>query len=203
MNRLSAAAAASAVLLALSLMTAPARAQGGGEAPQMSPEEQAMMAAFEKAATPGEAHAWLASTAGSWSFQGRFWTQPGAEPTSSNGTAERTVLLGGRVVREVVTSEMWGQPFEGIGHTGFDNVTGKFWSTWTDSMSTSLMTSTGTCEGGVCIYEGTNTDPLTGKPATARMVSRHEPGREIHEMFGAGPDGKEFKMMELVYARAK
>jgi hypothetical protein len=188
-------------IVALAVCLAAAGWAQADEAPAMSPEEAAAMAAFEKAATPGEAHAWLASLAGTWEFHGEFWMAPGAEAMHSMGTAVREAVLGGRVVREVVTSEMFGQPFEGVGHTGFDNVTGEFWSTWFDNMSTSLMMSTGACEGGVCTLEGTNTDPMTGQPAKVRMVSRHERDREIHEMWGPGPDGADFKMMELTYTR--
>jgi hypothetical protein len=186
-----------ACFLALTTLGAAAWAQTA-EAPEMSPEEAATMAAFEKAGTPGEPHAWLASTVGSWEFQGTFWTAPGTEPTLSSGTAERTVLLGGRVVREEVTSEMWGQPF---GHTGYDNMAAKYWSTWADNMSTTLMVSTGTCENATCTFQATATDPMTGQPATSRWFSTHEADREVHEMYGPGPDGQEFKMMELVYAR--
>ena len=54
--------------------------------------------------------------------------------------------LDGRVLIEEVTSSMMGMPFTGHGMTGYDNVTGKYWSTWTDSMSTGLMVSEGTCD---------------------------------------------------------
>jgi hypothetical protein len=30
------------------------------------------------------------------------------------------------VIREVVSSTFYGQPFEGLGHIGYDNVTGKY-----------------------------------------------------------------------------
>jgi len=40
--------------------------------------------------------AWLVSLAGSWEFEGTFWSAPGSEPMKSSGTAERTALLGGR-----------------------------------------------------------------------------------------------------------
>jgi hypothetical protein len=182
---------------------APGGAEPAGAPPAMSPEEQAMAAAWEKAARPGEQHAWLAAMAGKWQFEGSFWSVPGGEPTRSVGTAERTAILGGRVMREVVSSTFYGQPFEGLGHTGYDNVTGKYWSTWFDNMSTSLMSSVGTCQQGSCEFEGTNTDPLTGQAAPARMTSTHEADREVHAMYGPGPDGKQFKMMELTYTRQK
>ncbi len=189
-----------AVLLAAA---GPALAEQAGGQPQMSPEEQAAMAAMEKAATPGAPHAWLATMAGSWDFSGSFWSKPGDPPMASTGKAERSLILGGRVLTEKVTSEFFGQPFEGFGMTGYDNVSGKYWGTWTDNMSTGIMTSTGTCKDSKCEFEGKAFDPVTGKLATSRMTSEHSATREVHAMYGPGPDGKEFKMMELVYSRPK
>jgi Protein of unknown function (DUF1579) len=176
------------------------------QAPQMSPEEKAMMEAYAKAATPGKQHEWLASKAGSWTFAGTFWMDPSKEPSKSTGTVERSVMLGGRVLAEKVKSSgFMGQPFEGYGLTGYDNVTGEFWGTWNDNMGTGLMTSTGTCDDkGVCTQNGEYVDPLTGKKRTSRMTSRDEgPDKEVHEAFEKGPDGKEFKTMEIVYTRKK
>ena len=47
-------------------------------------------------------------------------------------------------------------------------------------------------------------DPLTGKTKTSRMTSRDEgPDKELQEFWEKGPDGKEYKSMELVYTRKK
>ena len=62
------------------------------------------------------------------------------------GTATRSVALGGRVLVEEVDSSMMGMPFTGHGMMGFDNVSGKYWSTWNDSMSIGIMVSEGTCD---------------------------------------------------------
>jgi hypothetical protein len=182
------------------LAAAPAAAQ---EQKPMSPEEKAAMEAWTRSMTPGPQHAELAKRAGSWSFQGTFWQAPGAPPTMSNGTAERTAILGGRIIQEKVVSTYFNAPFEGMGYTGYDNSLGKYWSTWFDNMSTSLMTSTGTCDKGRCTFEAKNTDPMTGKVVTARWVSVEQADKETHSMYGPGPDGKEFKMMELVYTRKR
>ncbi len=113
------------------------------------------------------------------------------------------MMLGGRVMVEKVTSEMMGQPFEGFGMMGFDNVGGKYWGTWNDNMTTGVMSSTGTCRNSKCEFRSTAYDPVTGKLMTARMTSEHAADREVHAMYSAGPDGKEFKTMELVYTRRK
>jgi hypothetical protein len=177
-----------------------------GQAPQMSAEEKAMMEAYAKAATPGKQHEWLASKAGSWTFTGTFWMDPAKAPTTTSGSVERGMMLGGRVLEEKVTSPgFMGQPFEGYGLTGYDNVTLEYWGMWSDSMGTGMMSVTGKCDDkGVCSQTGEYVDPLTGKKRTTRMTSRDEgPDKEMHESFEKGPDGKEFKTMELVYTRKK
>jgi hypothetical protein len=130
-----------------------------------------------------------------------MWMAPGAPPSVSKGTAERSMILGGRVMVEKVTSEMLGQPFEGFGMTGYDNVSQKYWGTWNDNMMTGQMSSTGTCAAGKCDFQMTAWDPVTGKLSSSRMTSEHTGNRELHVMYGPGPDGKEFKMMELAYTR--
>lgn len=190
-----------AVLAALALV-AGAGAQEPA-APAMTPEQQAMMEAWQKAMTPGPQHAQLAASVGTWDVASTWWMEPGKEPEKSTGTAERTMILGGRVMVEKFNGNMMGQPFEGMGTTGFDNVTQKWWGTWSDSMSTGLMTTTGTCEGTKCEFSGTYADAMTGGMQTMRMVSEHGPDSETMVMYGPGPDGKEFKMGELVYTRRK
>lgn len=174
--------------------------------PQMSAEEKAMMEAWAKAATPGKQHKWLAAKAGTWEFAGKFWQTPGQAPENANGTAERTMILGGRVASEKVASPaMMGQPFEGFGLTGYDNVTGEFWGTWADSMGTGLMLSRGKCDDkGACTFNAEFVDPVTGKKKATRMASRDDgPDKEVHEFWDKTADGKEFKSMELIYTRKK
>lgn len=189
--------------LTLAALSLPALAQQGGAEREMTPEEKAMMAAWQKAMTPGPQHARLAESAGTWDVQSTWWTKPGEPPEKSAGTSERTMSLGGRVLVEKFQGSMMGQAFEGLGTTGYDNVTGKWWGTWTDSMGTGMMTSTGTCEGSRCEFTGSYNDPVTGGTQTMRMVSEHAPDRETMAMYGPGPDGKEYKMGELVYTRRK
>ena len=172
-------------------------------APEVSAEQQAMMAAYEAAATPGTPHAALAKMAGSYDLSIKSWTDPAAEPTVEKGTATRRMTLGGRILVEELESSMMGQPFTGVGMHGYDNVGGKHWSTWNDSMSTGLMVSEGFCDdAGTCTFSGQWNDPLTKMPVTARMTSRWPSDSvEIFEMYSPGPDGKEAKMMEITYTK--
>lgn len=189
-------------LLPLSLLAAPALPAQEAP-PKMSPEEAAMMAAYREAGTPGATHAALAKMAGTYDLSIRSWNAPGAPPTVEKGTATRTMALGGRVMVEDVTSQMYGQPFTGHGMHGYDNVTGKHWSTWNDSMSTGVMLSEGDCTAdGACTFSGSWNDPVTRKKITSRMTTRWtSPTVELFEMFAPGPDGKEMKMMEITYTK--
>jgi hypothetical protein len=185
------------------LLATLALAQEGNEPPQMTPEQQAEMEAYMKAGTPGAPHKALASTAGNYDLKIKSWHEPGGPPMEESGTAVRTMGLDGRVLIEEITSSMMGTPFTGYGMTGHDNVTGKHWSIWTDSMSTGLMVSEGTCDAQeVCSFTGSYNDPIKKGPVTMRMTSRWtSPTTEIFEMYGPGKDGKETKMMEMTYTK--
>lgn len=194
-----------AVLLAgaLTLSTVPAGAQEA-EAPAGTPEMAAAMEAMAKAGTPGEPHQHLAEMAGTWTSTVEFWMDPAGGPTTSVSTAERTMILGGRVLQERATGTVMGESFEGLGFAGYDNVTGEWWSIWTDNMSTGLMVMTGERdeESGTIVYEGEMSDPLTGGRKPVKMVVRSEgPDKEIGEMFEPGPDGEMVRTMRVVSER--
>ena len=184
------------------LLSVPLAAQDAG-APPMTPEMQAMMAAYQKAGTPGAEHQKLAAMAGTYDLSIKAWHMPDTPPTTDTGTATRSLILGNRVMVEQVTAQMMGAPYSGQGLHGFDNVTGKYWATWNDSMSTGLMVSEGTCDAQMsCTYTGTYHDPVTKQPQTARMTSKWpDANTEVFEMHGPGLDGKEAKMMEITYKK--
>jgi hypothetical protein len=171
--------------------------------PKLTPEQQAEMEAYTKAGTPGAEHKALAATAGSYNIKVRSWMEPGAPPMEETGTATRAMALDGRVRVEQVSSTMLGSPYTGHGMLGYDNVTGKYWSTWNDSMSTGLMVSQGTCDAShACKFTGTWNDAVRKVPVTARMTTRWtSPTTEVFEMYGPGRDGKEMKMMEITYTK--
>ena len=192
------------VLTATAMLLATlALAQEGDEHPQMTPEQMAEMEAYMKAGTPGAPHEALASTTGSYDLEIKSWHEPGGPAMEETGTATRTMGLDGRVLMEDITASMMGMSFTGHGMMGYDNVSGKYWSTWTDSMSTGLMVSEGTCDAEqACSFTGTWNDPITKGPVTMRMTSRWtSPTTQIFEMHGPGKDGKEMKMMEMTYTK--
>jgi hypothetical protein len=199
-------------LLALSgtvLLGTLAVAQSGSQQaapPQMTPEQKAEMEAYMKAGAPGAPHQALAAMAGTYDMQIKAWHAPGQPPAEDRGTATRSMTLGGRISVEEVTAAMMGAPFSGHGMMGFDNVTGKYWSTWNDSMSTGLIVTSGTCDEQAknCTFTGSWTDPVKKTPVKSRMTTRWpSAATEIFELYGPGPDGKEMKMMEITYTKKK
>jgi uncharacterized protein DUF1579 len=171
--------------------------------PEMTPEQKAEMEAWTKAGMPGPEHQALAATAGNYDVKMKNWMEPGAPPSEEAGTVERKMELDGRVLVEHFKGAMMGQPFMGHGMTGYNNVTGKYWSTWNDSMSTALFVSEGTCDTKhACTFKGTMINPVTKKQQNTRMTTRWtSPTVEVFEMYGPDKKGKEYKMMELTYTK--
>lgn len=190
------------VCLVAAVLVAPVFAQEG-EMPEMTPEQQAEMEAYMKAGALGPQHEWMAEHVGTFDVAIRSWMDPAAPPMESTGVATRTMHMGGRVMHEEFQGDMMGTPFTGLSRNGYDNVSGKYWSTWTDSMSTGIMLSEGDCdEDHTCTYVGTYNDPVKGGPVTNRYVVKWtSPDEQQFEMYGPGPDGTDVKMMEMTYTR--
>ena len=186
-----------AVVLAL-----PALAQEG-EMPQMTPEQQAEMEAYMKAGALGPQHELMAKHVGTFDVAITSWMDPAAPPMESKGVAVRTLHMDGRVMHEEFQGDMMGIPFTGLSRSGYDNVSGKWWSTWTDSMSTGISVSEGECDESFnCTYVGSYNDPVKGGPVTSRYVTKWTSPDEQHfAMYGPGSDGQEVKMMEMIYTK--
>ena len=193
---------ACAILLSSVILVAQEKAK---KMPEMSPEQKAAMDAMMKAATPGEAHKKLASMVGTWNTKVTMWMAPGAPPQVSTGISTNKKVLGGRYVQESFNGTFMGQPFSGIGYTGYDNVTGQYIGTWMDTASTAMMNSTGKAEDDKTFtFSSTMPDPLTKKQVdfTTKMTVTDK-NHHMMEMWGPAPDGTQYKMMEINYTRKK
>ena len=195
-------------LLSILLCAPAAFAQDAATAePAMSPEEQAMMAAWEMAMTPGEQHARLAEHfEGTWDTKTSLWMEPGAEPMVSTGTSTNTMILGGRQLKMEFSGTFMGTPFLGIGFTGYDNVRGVYTGSWTDNMATGTMNSTGTYDAAAATYtfKSEMPDPMHGGALvpireTVRII---DADHHVMEMFETR-DGNEARTMVLEYTRSR
>ena len=159
----------------------------------------AMMETWQRAATPGEAHEELAQQVGTWNATVKTWMQPGKDPMVSEGTFKRELTLDGRVLAETYEGEVAGQPFNGQSWTGYDNVTERWWTIWTDNMSTGPMVMWGEWNDkkkGI-VYQGTTPDALSGEMVEMMTLVRSpKKGEEVMEMFDLRT-GEPVKTMEI------
>lgn len=170
-------------------------------------DQQAAMAAWEKAATPGEHHAFFGKQAGKWQVAGNMWMAPGGEPMPSESVAEARMVLGGRYLLEETKGTSMGMPFEGLGITGYDNTTGIVTSVWYDNMGTvtTILTGEYPTLGKPMELSGTMVDPYTKEALPMRTVTTYVSDDEkVFEYFSSLAAGMpEMKILELRYKRVK
>lgn len=174
--------------------------KGAGEVPM--PQEIAAQMEFMM---PGPQQAWLAEKVGKWTFTGKMMAGPG-NAMDMNGTTTFEMILGGRFLVEKMDSMMMGESMQGIGTTGYDGGGKRFQMTWIDSMSTQMIVGTGTRSSDGKQLEATYDmfDPMSKKMVKMRSVeTRTDADNFTFAMFAPGPDGKEAKMFEFNYTRAK
>jgi hypothetical protein len=170
---------------------------------QEGPDPAREIAAWLELGKTGPEHAELMKNAGTWTVESKAWLG-GPEPLSSKAKAVFTPLLGGRYLRQEFEGEFMGQPFFGIGCTGFNNATRKYEDTWIDSMGTGMMQATGveTEPGKVWEFTGSCAGP-DGKTVKMRSVMKKpSEGRLTFESFCDDGSGEK-KCWEAVYTRSK
>lgn len=167
---------------------------------------EADMQACMAAGTPGKQHEYLAKAAGTWQGKCTMWMAPETEPSMSECTTTITPIMDGRFTRCEVKGEMPGMgPFNGLGISGYDNVEGRFVSSWIDNCGTGIMQGRGELspDGKVLTWTFNYTCPITKKPATMRQVETTTGANTMTlEMFATDPkSGQEYKMMSIDYTR--
>ena len=84
------------------------------------PSQEEVMAEMMKFANPGDNHKALDPLVGTWKSSSKMYMGPG-EPQVSEGTCERSWIMGGRFLLAKHTGVMAGAPFEGMEIMGYDN----------------------------------------------------------------------------------
>lgn len=168
--------------------------------------QDAKMAEMMKLSSPGENHKVLDMFSGNWNYSVRFWMAPDLKPEESKGTSASQWILGGRFVQQNVKGTAMGQPFEGIGMIGYDNMKKEYQTLWIDNMTTGFMTGTSLYDAASKTFAetGSFSCPMTGeaKKPFRGVMKISDPNNYTYVMYQNAPDGKEFKAMEIVYTRA-
>ena len=165
------------------------------------------MRTMMEAGTPGQQHAMLAKGDGKWTAETTMWMSPGAPPVTAKSSAVNKMVLGGRYQETTFKGDFMGMPYEGSSTTGYDNVKKKFFTTWMDNMSTSVMTMEGDWDDASksINFKGKMICPANGKECEMREVYKIVDDN-THTMEMYGPDmqtGKEYKSMEIKFTRGK
>lgn len=169
--------------------------------------KEEMMKKWTEYSTPSEAHKFLATAAGKWSYTSKMWESKESKPEESRGTATMKMIMGGRYLQQEVKGKAMGQPFEGMGFTGYDNLKKRTNSTWMDNMGTAIMSGNGTLnmETKTISEEGEFTCPME-KDSTAKYRSEWvmtDKNNMTFTMFSTMEGKEEFKAMEMTYKRTK
>ncbi|RYG40374.1 MAG: DUF1579 domain-containing protein [Chitinophagaceae bacterium] len=168
-------------------------------------DQETMMKAWKAYATPGDVHKMMAAETGKWNCEMSFWQGPDSPAEKAKATADIKMVLGGRYQEANYTGTVMGQPFEGKATTGYNNASGKLFTTFYDNMGTGMMHAEGTYDPASkkATYEGKMVDPISGKSLKYReeYVVVDENTRKT-SMFDT-KNGTEYKSMEIVMVRAK
>lgn len=190
------------------LLVGPVRAQESKESDSLKPgaDMAKMQEIMEKYTIPGPEHARLDTFVGTWTANTTMWMEPDGTPMETVGEAVNRLILDGRFLYSDYSSTFMGQPFHGIAITGFDRFKNRYVTFWIDNMSTSFYEMEGNYKADATVAEDTGVwpDPMSGGTVEVRNVTTLI-DKDTHRvtMFMTGPDGKEFKTMEILYSRKK
>jgi Protein of unknown function (DUF1579) len=165
----------------------------------VAPDEAAMMKAWMDFATPGEAHNEFAKLVGDWTTE--MEDESSGEKMIIKGEASFKTIMDGRYLVQDYTSEFMGQPFKGMGMSGYDNLRKVYIDTWVDNMGTSIMYSEGTVENGKLVMLGKMTLVEAGGQIDTRSIGSWEGDKHVWEMFAKSPTGEEKRMIKITYTR--
>jgi len=159
------------------------------------------MQACMDAGTPGEQHQLLQDKfVGDWRGTAKMWMAPGMDPMTIEANMKTKKVFDGRFIHTEATGESPMGEFIGVGFAGYDNLRGKYVSTWVDNHNTSIMNGVGKVSdgGGTFTWTYDHMCPINKKPVTVREVYHFNGSSMTIEMFGPDPKtGKEFKTMQF------
>ena len=177
------------------------------QAAAMDPKMEAMMAKFKEYSTPNENHKALDTLVGSWDYTLNWWMSPDKAPETSTGTSEIGWILNNHFIKQTVSGTSMGQPFEGLGLIGYNNIKKTYETIWLDNMATGMMMGKSQFDADkkVLSEKGDFTCPLVdGNRGYRTMTTLQDADHFTYEMYMNDVEtGKEFKSMEIHYTKKK
>lgn len=149
---------------------------------------------------PSPEHRILAEQVGTWNVACEYFQGPGQ--TYETQAVEEVSTLGGFWIEGRFKAEMMGMPFEGRATLGFNPTSGKYVSTWIDTLTPYLFVFEGERSDNVIEFSGNGPNPGSGEIVPYRTREEHRAdGTRVFEMWcGSGSD--EFQVFRYTYSRA-
>ena len=163
------------------------------------------MEKWKEYATPNENHKILDAFAGNWDYTVKWWSSPNSQPEISQGTSQARWIMGGRFLEQTSKGTSMGQPFEGMGITGYNNAKKKYVSMWIDNMGTGIISSEGEYDASTKTFQekGTFTQPKMGETPFKGVTKIISDDNFVYELYTKDKDWKEYKALEINYTRKK
>lgn len=148
----------------------------------------------------GDEHRRLGELTGRWTVRQSLWL-PGQPPQVDNGTASFTAVLGGRHLQQDLRIRS-SVPFRGLGYMGYDNTTGRYYTSWMDINFTGVLVLHGDYDAAAKTYRFTG--EMAGEGG-ARIPTREEllvlDSHHMVARYYETHGGQEALMVELDYSR--
>ena len=186
------------LLMCLALVVGLASPAASQEQSGVAPNDE--MKAWMEAGTPNENHALLNYMVGKWRCTAEMF---GPMASVSQGKCESRWILDNRYVETSYQGDMMDMPYSGAGVTGYDNIKKKFFSTWLDSMSTSLFIQYGHYDPAkkTFTYAGKFDDPMGGVQKSKTTIQLVSNDKHIMTMYHGKDPANLPKVMKITYER--
>ncbi|WP_297920441.1 DUF1579 domain-containing protein [Metallibacterium sp.] len=204
MRKLIVSRSSTATLAALVALTFASFGTAADTSPAASTAQRTAMQAWQRAAAVGSQHQRLEWFKGRWKERVQMWMEPGQPPRIEQGVAEVRPVLGGRFMEMRHRGHFMGKPMQGLGYSGYDNLSGRYTDIWMDDGSTAIFVSHGDYDaaGKTWTYHGQMQDPLQpGTTIPVREVVRITGPRSYVFEWHETRDGRERKAMQIDYTR--
>lgn len=154
---------------------------------------------------PTPQHEELKKLVGNWELEMKFPGPDGAEVVSKG--VSKIKMMGDFWAVEDATFDMMGMAYTGHGIIGYDAVRKKHISTWSDSMSSSMMYMQGDMDKDGKTLRLESEGPSMTEPGKMTTYSFKEMWTDDNtramEMHTPGPDGKDMLVWTMTYRRTK
>lgn len=153
------------------------------------------------AAAIGEQHRRLAELAGTWSVKQSLWLNEAKVPQIDAGTAVFSAVLGGRHLQQDLRVQS-NPPFQGLGFTGYDNTTHRYYTSWMDINFTGVLLLHGDYDAAAKVYRFSGAMAGDGGESVPTREELQILGRNhVVARFFETRRGRESLVVELDYSR--